>query len=95
VATFGQEVLDGLRRRDWWTAVAREASRFEIDCLHRGIEDRAGAIGAAAGAANVAYGLAALTHDVLEKRAAEASAFLAWSISADGKRGVASCEVAG
>jgi hypothetical protein len=53
------------------------------------VETRLGRLGAAAGLFNVAYGASVLHHDATEREVAPGSPALAWAISRDGTRGVA------
>jgi hypothetical protein len=86
---LGQTMLDGLRRREWFAAVARLATQFDVECAHRGIEDDTGDVGAAAGAMNVALALATGQHDTGETPGIADPGVLAWAISRDGTRGAA------
>jgi hypothetical protein len=83
---FGQGLNDDLRREEWHRAIARQASRFQ-DCDHDCLERDLGAMGAAAGAANLVYGIAAQRLD--GEGTAARPPFVAWAISRDGTRGAA------
>lgn len=86
--SFGQDVVDALRREDWYRAVARQSDRF-WECQHDCLESDIGSVGAASGAASLVYGVAALRAGaVAEVPATEP--FVAWAISRDGTRGMAS-----
>lgn len=87
---FGQAFFDDLRREEWYRAVARQSTRF-WDCQHDSVESAIGAVGAASGAANLVYGAAMLRLGAAEP--ASRDPFLAWTISRDGTRGVASASV--
>ncbi len=84
---FGQGLCDDLRREEWHRAIGRQASRF-WDCQHDCLESDIGAVGAAAGAGNLVYGATALRLGALAP-----GPFVAWAISRDGTRGVASLSV--
>jgi hypothetical protein len=86
---FGQDMVDSLRRREWHMALGRNAGRFDVTCIHDGIEDRIGRVGAAAGAMNVVYGLSILAHRASQTEAASGGPLIAWAISRDGTRGAA------
>ena len=92
-AVFGQARVDGLRAREWEIAVARSAERLhpehEVYCL----EESTGALGAAAGAMHLAYGLAVLRHAATREPTARDAPFYAWAISRDGTRGIAAARV--
>jgi hypothetical protein len=91
--SFGQDVVDALRREDWYHAVARQSDRF-WECQHDCLESDIGLVGAASGAASLVYGVAALrTGAVAEVPATEP--FVAWAISRDGTRGMASVSTSG
>lgn len=87
---FGQGLCDDLRREEWHRAIARQATRF-WDCTHDCLEREIGCLGAAAGAANLVHGAALLRLSAGEDHAREP--FLAWAISRDGTRGVASVSI--
>ncbi|APR80667.1 Hypothetical protein A7982_06014 [Minicystis rosea] len=90
---FGQILGGSLRRTEWHRATARAASRFDQSCEMRSIESEVGALGAAAGAANLVWGLSMLGHDTTELPAETGDAFVAWAISPDGTRGLAVASV--
>lgn len=89
VSAFGQHGVDTLRAYEWEMARARNARLFDEACTFVCPESSLGSVGAAAGALNLAYGIAALTHDVLEDPRARKAPFAAWAISRDGARGLA------
>lgn len=91
---LGSAMLDSLRRRDWYSAVARSPARFHVECEHAGIEDDIGDVGAAAGAMNVVLALATQLHDTGPVPDVGAAGTLAWAVSGDGTRGAARIEVA-
>jgi hypothetical protein len=86
---FGQSMIDSLRRREWYAAVARLSSRFDVACEHRGIEDDVGDVGAASGAMNIALALATMAHDTGAAPNMGDGGVLVWAISKDGTRGAA------
>ncbi len=88
--TFGPMFVGALRSAEWHRATARNASRFEPTCEMRSIEAEVGRCGAAAGAMDLVWGLAALRADAMRAPAEPKQPFLAWAISPDGLRGVAS-----
>jgi hypothetical protein len=59
----------------------------------RSIDTELGAVGAAAGAMNLAYGLAVVDHRTTDAPVQEGDPFLAWAISRDGTRGLAAVSV--
>src|SRR5262249_9431929 len=87
---FGQHVVDGLRQRDWLLATARNAEPFRQGCSDECLEYSIGAVGVAGGAMALVYGLAVLQHDAASFDGSRNAPFLAWAISADGMRGMAS-----
>lgn len=90
-AAFGQSVVDALRREDWYRAVSRQSERF-WDCRNECLESAIGSVGAAAGAANLVYGAAEVRH-CAALNPSPSEPFIAWAISRDGTRGVASVSV--
>jgi hypothetical protein len=91
---FGQDTLDPLRREDWHRAVARHRERF-WECQHVCTEARAGALGAASSAASVVAGLFTLRLYAEPERLPRDAPFVAWALSRDGTRGLASVSVEG
>ena len=89
---LGQTMIDSLRRHEWYTAVARLASRFDVACEHRGIEDDVGDVGAASGAMNAVLALATMSHDTGPEPGIGDGGVLAWAVSRDGTRGAARIE---
>jgi hypothetical protein len=89
LSAFGQHGVDTLRAYEWQMATARNARLFHEDCAFVCPESTIGTVGAAAGALNLAYGIAALRHDVLEDPRARKAPFAAWAMSRDGARGLA------
>jgi hypothetical protein len=92
---FGQGVVDSLRRREWSFAMARNAERFRAGHDEFCLEDMIGSVGAAAGAMNLVYGLAAMRHEALDVSWSRAEPFLSWAISRDGTVGLASTQLEG
>jgi hypothetical protein len=90
---FGQGLVDPLRRREWSLAAARNAERFRGGHEEICLESDLGSIGNAAGAACLVHGMAAIRHRTLDFGWSTKEPFLAWSISRDGTRGLASVEV--
>jgi hypothetical protein len=90
---FGQAEVGALRQREWAIATARLADRFRGSLEWPSVELEIGRVGAAAGAACLVYGLAALRHDAVGDETASATEraepFVAWAISPDGTRGAA------
>ncbi|KYF93949.1 hypothetical protein BE20_05400 [Sorangium cellulosum] len=94
-AVFGQLQVGSLRQTEWLLALARSGERFEPEHEATCPEVEVGVVGAAAGAFNLAYGLATLRHGATESPAAAGAPMLAWAISPDGTRGVAMATGAG
>lgn len=90
---FGQTIVDSLRRREWFLMTGRNADPFRAGCAFECLESSIGAVGAAAGAANLVYGLSVLRHDAASFEAPGREPFVAWAVSSDGTRGIASVEV--
>lgn len=88
---FGQFELDRMRMVEWQLGAARVLSKIDLSVAVETLEREIGRVGAAAGAANVVYGLAVQRHRTPESRAADGSDFIAWAISRDGTRGAALC----
>ncbi len=88
--SFGQSIVDALRRHEWLIATARNPAQFGEGWSDESLERLAGSVGAAAGAMNAVYGLAALRHGTVDSDLPRADPFLAWAISRDGTRGIAS-----
>ena len=84
----GQGLVDDLRTRDWCLAYARTGARFVQPATLVTLEEETGRLGAAAGAAALAFGVGVLQHGILEGLACDATC-LAWAISGDGTRGTA------
>ncbi|MBI4956341.1 MAG: hypothetical protein HY908_30270 [Myxococcales bacterium] len=96
--TFGQELVDALRRREWHLMAARHASVFYDGCADVCFEAEVGLMGAAAGAMSLAYGLATLVHDTCPRLPGAppgrgGRSFVAWAIGREGVRGLASAAV--
>lgn len=91
-AAFGQGSVDDLRAAEWRLAVARSVRSFDPWCQFLCPEEDMGVVGAAAGAVNLVYALAALRHRTVRLAEPEAP-FLVWAISRDGMRGLARCSV--
>jgi hypothetical protein len=85
----GQSAVDDLRAREWNFAHTRNLARIPIGPSSHCFEKDAGRVGAAAGLANLAYGLAVSRHQTLPEPALREAPFLAWAISPDGTAGVA------
>jgi hypothetical protein len=99
-AVFGQQRLDGLRRREWAIASARVAQAFRQDCVFVSIEHAIGCLGAAAGAMNLVHGIAVHRHRAwpIEEGAGlpdGRSPFLTWAVSRDGTRGLCAVSIGG
>ncbi|APR87915.1 hypothetical protein A7982_13264 [Minicystis rosea] len=90
---FGQASTDTLRYAEWQIAVARHPSRVHHEYEMRSFEAELGLVGDAAGAMNLAYGLAVTRHRTSGMDLATGVPFLAWAISRDGMRGVAAVSV--
>jgi hypothetical protein len=90
---FGQTIVDSLRRREWFLMTGRNADSFRAGCAFECVESAIGAVGAAAGAANLVHGLSVLRHDAASFEAPARAPFVAWAISSDGTRGMASIDV--
>jgi hypothetical protein len=90
---FGQTFVDSLRRREWFMMAARNGDQFRHGCAFECIESTIGSVGAAAGAMNLVYGLAMLRHRATPPETPRADPFVAWAISPDGVRGIASVSV--
>lgn len=88
-SVFGQLRVDSLRQSEWVLALARNSERFNHTHEVQSPEAHTGALGAAAGAFNVVYGLSVFNHEAAESTEASRAPFLAWAISPDGTRGVA------
>jgi hypothetical protein len=83
----GQAKVDDLRAQDWHIASARMARRFATELQAITLENETGRLGAAAGVASMAFGVAALRHGVFRDLAPTAH-LVAWAISRDGTRGL-------
>jgi hypothetical protein len=94
LSAFGQHAVDSLRAHEWDLAKARNSKRFDEMCAFVCPEKAIGNVGAAAGAVNLAYGIAALRHDTLRDPRTRRAPFAAWAISRDGLRGLAIGRVA-
>ncbi len=94
-AAYGQQGVDPLRSREWHVATARNVSRFRGEALFESIETWIGRLGAAAGAMNLAWGVASRKHRTWERTSAGDGCFAAWAISTDGLRGLAIVDDAG
>jgi len=90
---FGPFSADALRQAEWELAVARNPERLHPEYEMRSIERELGAVGAAAGAMNLVYGLAVVRHRTTEAPAVESAPFLVWAISPDGTRALAAVSV--
>jgi hypothetical protein len=86
---FGQFSVDSLRRTEWQLALARHPSLVHQEYEMRSIDAELGAVGVAAGAMNLVYGLAVVRHGTTEAPVRDVDPFLAWGISSDGTRGLA------
>ncbi|MBK8255233.1 MAG: hypothetical protein IPK82_21550 [Polyangiaceae bacterium] len=85
-AVFGQSMVDDFRSQEWNFASARNAEMFGPACTFSGAEDYVGRMGAAAGVANVVWGVSTLRHH-LPVTPADTKAHFSWAISPDGLRG--------
>lgn len=93
-AAFGQSRVGHLRMREWETAVARNADRFDTSYVASCIEADVAEMGAAAGLAYLVHAFACFRHGAVPESAAAPAPFLAWAMSRDGARGVALCAAA-
>jgi hypothetical protein len=84
---FGQSTAGLLRLRDWQYAGARCADRFSPEVFDLCLEGQMGALGAAAGVANLAFAFAMFRHGAAPAPAP--APFVCWAISRDGTRGMA------
>lgn len=84
---FGQRDVSGLRFQEFQFAVARNASRFARVNRAESLESEIGRLGAAAGLANLVFGVATMRHGTMRNDAPPTSPFYAWAISRDGTRG--------
>lgn len=82
----GQHDTDGLRSTEWRIAAARNGPVFEECRSDVSMEESVGRLGAAAGLADLVLAIATLRHRALPFEGE--TPFLAWTISADGLRGV-------
>jgi hypothetical protein len=90
---FGQTTTDSLRATEWHIATARARARFEDEQLFESIEAHVGAVAAAAGAMNLAFGIAGQRHRAVSLTVDKSTPLLAWAISPDGTRGIGTCIV--
>ena len=86
---YGQERVEPLRRNAWNLAAARTVQRFAEEQHFETVERELGRIGAAAGAFNLAYAAALVSHQATEVGIAATAPFVAWAVSRDGTRGAA------
>ena len=89
-ACFGQHGVGELRQRTWDMAAARCAGALEETCALSSLETSVGRLGAAAGAAALAYGVAVQRHAAwpVDGDPRPEAPILAWAISSDGLSGV-------
>lgn len=94
-ACFGQHGVGELRQRTWDIATARCPEAIDETCALVSLETSVGRLGAAAGAAALAYGVAVARHDVwpIDEGPRPASPILAWAISPDGLSGLCTATV--
>jgi hypothetical protein len=85
----GQFTTDALRDAEWQLAMARNSNVVHPEYDARSFEAEVGLVGDAAGAMNLAYGLAVARHRTTSADLAAHAPFLAWAISRDGTRGIA------
>jgi hypothetical protein len=90
---YGQAEVDRLRLAEWTCAAARHAERWHAALTVESIERRIGRVGAAAGAAQLVFGLAAERLRV--EREESTGPFLAWALSHDGMRGACAATAGG
>jgi hypothetical protein len=90
---FGQFTTDALRHTEWQLAVTRNPSVVHPEYEMRSFEAELGLVGDAAGAMNLAYGLAVARHRTTSADLGAHAPILAWAVSRDGKRGVAAASV--
>jgi hypothetical protein len=86
---FGQRDVSGMRYQEFQIAVARNAARFARVTRAECLEAEIGRVGAAAGLANLVFGVATMRHGAMRNDAPRTSPFCAWAISRDGTRGAA------
>jgi len=90
---FGQRDVGGLRFEESRIAIARNAKRFAKVTRAESLEQETGRLGAAAGLANLVFGIATMRHAAMRNDAPRTSPFYAWAISRDGTRGAAVASV--
>jgi hypothetical protein len=90
---FGQGIVDALRGREWLLAMARTSERFRAGHDEICLEDAIGSLGGASGAASLVYGLSVLRHRTSTSPWPRGQPFLAWAMSRDGRRGLASARI--
>jgi hypothetical protein len=90
---YGQAEIDRLRLAEWTCAAARHAHRWHAALAAESLERGIGRVGAAAGAAQLVYGLAAERLRV--ERGETTGPFLAWALSRDGTRGACAATAGG
>lgn len=91
-AVYGPFGVGALRQREWDLAAPRTVDRFASECALHSIETDVGSVGAAAGALQLAYAVAAARHGAWPASAPAPGPSLAWAISADGVRGACALE---
>lgn len=87
-AVFGPKGCDALRLREWGLASARNARRFCEPYSMHDLESIVGRVGAASGAAHLAYALACLHYRTAHPTFGRDVVALSWALSRDGWRGV-------
>lgn len=92
-ASFGPHAGDSLRRRDWEMAAARLPDRVDSTCEPVCLEGTIGNVGAASGLASLVFGVAMHRHGTWPAPRASDGVFLAWAVSPDGTRGIATATV--
>lgn len=88
-ASFGPHGAGSLRRREWEMTAARVPERVDLQCEPVCLESHVGLAGAASGLSALVFGAAVHRHGTWASPRASDGAFLAWSISPDGTRGIA------
>ncbi len=89
VAAFGQSAVDALRTQEWMYSAARTKERFSAYYQKLCLESAVGLLGAAAGAASLAFLVGVARHEAFDVPSGEAGNVLAWALSSDRTRGLA------
>lgn len=89
VAAFGQSAVDALRTQEWMYSTARTKERFSAYYQKLCLESAVGLLGAASGAASLAFLVGVARHQAFDVPSGEAGNVLAWALSSDRTRGLA------